>query len=47
MVVSADAEPRRLIDAAELVHRIVIGVGDVCAPLWVEGSHDEVEQVTV
>src|SRR5207253_4635631 len=45
--VMPDARPRRLIGRAQLVHRVVVGVGDVRAPVLVERLADEVEQVAV
>src|SRR5256885_1116835 len=46
LVLGEAADPR-LVGDAQLVHRVVVGVGDVVAALRIERRHVEVEQVSV
>src|SRR5438552_1217997 len=46
LVLGEAADPR-LVGDAQLIHRVVVGVGDVVAALRIERRHVEVEQVSV
>src|ERR1700693_205157 len=47
MVLADDARPRSLVGDAELVHRVVVGVGDMGATLGIHCLADEVEEIAV